>query len=73
MNVLGGWKDRLYGSDLLQSINKDIIWLKIILISVYVLDYALVQELEENKYIAKYIEKPVHLHSLIEVVSETVS
>ena len=46
---------------------------KIILISAYDLDYGLVKELEENKYISKYLEKPVHLNSLIELIGETVS
>jgi hypothetical protein len=32
---------------------------KIILISAYDLDSSLVKELEENKYIVKYIEKPI--------------
>ena len=39
---------------------------KIILISAYDLDGELVKDLEENKYIAKYIEKPIHLTNLIE-------
>ena len=42
---------------------------KIILISAYDLDGELVKDLEENKYIAKYVEKPIHLTNLIELVS----
>jgi CheY-like chemotaxis protein len=46
---------------------------KIILISGYDLDYTLVKDLEENKYIAKYIEKPIFINSLIELVADTIS
>jgi response regulator RpfG family c-di-GMP phosphodiesterase len=46
---------------------------KIILISAYDLDGELVKDLEENKYIAKYIEKPISLYSLIESVADTIS
>jgi len=46
---------------------------KIILISAYDLDDALVKDLEENNYIAKYIEKPIHLTNLIEVVRDIIS
>ena len=46
---------------------------KIILISAYDLDGELVKELEENKYIAKYIEKPILINSLIELVADTIS
>jgi hypothetical protein len=28
--------------------------------------------LEENKYIAKYVKKPIYLSSLIEIVKETI-
>lgn len=45
---------------------------KIILISAYDLDHALVKELEENKYIAKYVEKPIQLASLFETVASTI-
>ena len=45
---------------------------KIILISAYNLDSALVKELEENKYIAKYIEKPIQLSNLIEIVASMI-
>jgi response regulator RpfG family c-di-GMP phosphodiesterase len=46
---------------------------KIILISAYDLDYALVKDLEEKNYIVKYVEKPIHLNSLIDIVSDTIS
>ena len=46
---------------------------KIILISAYNLDVDLVKELEENKYIAKYAEKPIHLTNLIDLVANTIS
>jgi CheY-like chemotaxis protein len=46
---------------------------KIILISAYNLDDTLVKDLEENKYIAKYIEKPIRLTNLIELVADTIS
>jgi CheY-like chemotaxis protein len=46
---------------------------KIILISAYDLDNAFVKELEENKYIVKYIEKPIQVADLIEIVASTIS
>jgi response regulator RpfG family c-di-GMP phosphodiesterase len=46
---------------------------KIILISAYYLDDALVKDLEEKNYIVKYVEKPIHLNSLIDIVSDTIS
>jgi CheY-like chemotaxis protein len=46
---------------------------KIILISAYNLDSAFVKELEENKYIVKYIEKPIQVADLIEIVASTIS
>jgi len=45
---------------------------KIILISAYDLDGELVKDLEENKYIAKYIEKPIFINSLIELVVDII-
>ena len=45
---------------------------KIILISAYDLDESLLKELKEKEYIAKYIEKPIHLSNLIELVADTV-
>jgi CheY-like chemotaxis protein len=46
---------------------------KIILISAYDLDESLVKDLEENNYIVKYIEKPIFINSLIELVADTIS
>jgi CheY-like chemotaxis protein len=46
---------------------------KIILISAYDLDGELVKDLEENNYISKYIEKPIFINSLIELVADTIS
>lgn len=46
---------------------------KIILISAYDLDNTFVKELEEKKYIVKYIEKPIELANLIEIVASTIS
>jgi CheY-like chemotaxis protein len=45
---------------------------KIILISAYDLDSSLVKELEENKYIVKFIEKPIGIPNLIEIVANTI-
>ena len=46
---------------------------KVILISAYNLDSAFVKELEENKYIVKFIEKPIQIAELIEIVASTIS
>jgi CheY-like chemotaxis protein len=46
---------------------------KIILISAYDLDSALVKDLEENNHIANYIKKPIQIDDLIELVADTVS
>jgi response regulator RpfG family c-di-GMP phosphodiesterase len=46
---------------------------KIILISAYDLDDSLVKDLEENNYIAKFVEKPILINSLIELVGDTIS
>jgi CheY-like chemotaxis protein len=43
---------------------------KIILISAYDLDDALLKELEDGNYIAKYVEKPIHTDRLVELVAE---
>lgn len=45
----------------------------IILISAYDLDRSLVKELEDNRYIAKYVEKPVELSILIDIIASTIS
>ena len=46
---------------------------KIIHISAYNLDSAFVKELEENKYIVKYIQKPIRVADLVEIVASTIS
>jgi CheY-like chemotaxis protein len=46
---------------------------KIILISAYDLDNALVKELEESKSIVQFIEKPIEPANLIEIVARTIS
>jgi CheY-like chemotaxis protein len=46
---------------------------KIILISAYDLDSALVKELEDNEYIVKYVKKPIELIDLIELVANMIS
>ena len=38
----------------------------------YCRDGTLVKDLEENKYIAKYVEKPIHLTNLIEIVADII-
>ncbi len=44
---------------------------KIILISAYDLDSSLVKELEENKYIVKYVDKPIQIPDLLKLVADT--
>ena len=46
---------------------------KIILISAFDLDHALLKELEDGDYIAKYVEKPIHANRLVDLVSDTIS
>jgi DNA-binding NtrC family response regulator len=64
---------RLGGSDSVARKIKEYNGTKIILISAYDLDDTLVKDLEENNYIAKYIEKPILMNSLIELVADTIS
>ena len=45
---------------------------KIILISAYDLDRGLVKELEANKYIAKYIGRPIQMSNLIKIVASMI-
>ena len=52
---------------------KDYNGIIIILISAFDLDYTLMKKLEENNYIADYIEKPIHLNSLLELMADTIS
>lgn len=46
---------------------------KIILISAYDLDQALIKELEENKFIVEFIGKPIEPANLIEIVARTIN
>jgi CheY-like chemotaxis protein len=46
---------------------------KIILISAYDLDQALIKELEESKFIVEFIEKPIEAADLVEIVARTIS
>jgi hypothetical protein len=46
---------------------------KIILITAYDIDDVLLKDLEENDCIATSIKKPIHLHSLMELVAEIIS
>ena len=46
---------------------------KIILISASDLDHALLKELEDGDYIAKYVEKPIYANRLVDLVSDTIS
>jgi CheY-like chemotaxis protein len=46
---------------------------KIILISAYDLDQALIKELEESKFIVEFIEKPIEPANLVEIVARTIS
>jgi CheY-like chemotaxis protein len=61
----------MYGDTVARKI-REINGTRIILISAYELDDALVRELEENDFISKYIEKPIHLANLIEIVTNTI-
>jgi CheY-like chemotaxis protein len=44
----------------------------IILISAYDLDSELIRELKENMYITRYVEKPVQIANLIEMVTNMI-
>ena len=46
---------------------------KIILISAYELDQALIKELEKSKFIVEFIEKPIEPANLIEIVARTIN
>lgn len=64
--------DDMFGDSVARTI-KEYNGTKIILISAYDLDNTFVKELEEKKYIVKYIEKPIELANLIEIVASTIS
>ena len=65
---LGG----MFGDSVARKI-KEYYGTKIILISAYDLEDELVKDLEENNYIAKFVEKPIPINSLIELVADTIS
>ena len=46
---------------------------KIILITAYDVDDVLLKDLEENNCITKCIEKPIHLRSLTELITEIIN
>jgi CheY-like chemotaxis protein len=59
----------MYGDSVARKI-KELNGTKIILISAYDPDDALLKELEDGDYISKYIEKPIHKNDLVELVAE---
>jgi CheY-like chemotaxis protein len=65
------WGD-MFGDSVARTI-KQYNGTKIILISAYDLDSALVKELEDNEYIVKYVKKPIELTDLIELVANMIS
>jgi CheY-like chemotaxis protein len=62
----------MYGDSVARKI-KELNGTKIILISAYDLDDALLKELEDGDYIAKYVEKPIHTNRLVKLVAEITS
>ena len=62
----------MFGDSVARKI-KEYNGVKIILISAFDLDHALIRELEENDFISKFIEKPIHLANLIDLVADTIS
>ena len=62
----------MFGDSVARKI-KEYNGVKIILISAYDLDDPLIKELQENNYISKCIEKPVHLSNLMETIADTIS
>jgi CheY-like chemotaxis protein len=62
----------MYGDSVARKI-KELNGTKIILISAYDIDDALLKELEDGDYIAKYVEKPIHTNRLVELVAEITS
>jgi CheY-like chemotaxis protein len=59
--------------DLITRKIKDYSETKIILITAYNLDDSVLKELKESDCIAKFIKKPIHLSSLIELVAHTLN
>jgi CheY-like chemotaxis protein len=62
----------MYGDSVARKI-KELNGTKIILISAYDIDDALLKELEDGDYIAKYVEKPIDTDRLVELVAEITS
>ena len=62
----------MFGDSVARKI-KEYNGVKIILISAFELDHALIKELQENNYISICIEKPVHLTDLVDVVTDTIN
>ena len=46
---------------------------KIILITAYDVDNELIKELEENRYIERYVKKPIQIPDLIQIVANMIS
>jgi response regulator RpfG family c-di-GMP phosphodiesterase len=61
----------MFGDSVAKKI-KEYNGVNIILISAYDLDNALVKELVENNYIAKFIEEPIGIPNLIEIVANAI-
>ena len=72
LEMFGSGVDMFFGDSVARTI-KQYNGTKIILISAYDLDSAFVKDLEENKYIVKFIEKPIQVADLIEIVASTIS
>ena len=62
----------MFGDSVARKI-KEYNGVKIILISAFELDHALIKELQENDYISICIDKPVHLTDLVDVVTDTIN
>ena len=63
----------MYGDSIARTIKQYDNGAKIILISAYDLDNSLLNELVENKYIIKFIEKPIELPRLRELVADKIN
>ena len=70
--MLGYRLGDMFGDSVARKI-KEYNGVKIILISAFELDHALIKELQENNYISICIEKPVHLTDLVDVVTDTIN
>ncbi len=61
----------MLGDDVAKKIKK-MNGIKIILISAYNLDEPTKNELIENKYIEKYLQKPIRMKQIIQVAAEAI-